>query len=178
MVIWLVGLSGSGKTTIGRQVAERWKRTAANTVLVDGDEVRRIFRQDGTPADYSVAGRRINGERIYELCEWLDLQGINVVCCVLSIFEDLRARARANYSAYFEVFLDASLETVVLRDVKGLYRAAQAGEMPHVVGLDIEFTRPEHPDLVLDSSGDGPTAAQLATAVIEGAGIPIGASDD
>jgi len=152
MVIWLIGLSGSGKTTLGTEVVRQWRAIEPNTLLVDGDEVRRIFRQDRAPADYTVSGRRANAERIFELCAWLDGQSLNVVCSVLSIFPDLRARGRASFRRYFEVFLNPPLETLFERDTKGLYRKARAGEMKHVVGVDIPFPPPQHADLEIDTS--------------------------
>lgn len=152
MVIWLIGLSGSGKTTLGRAMVAQWKRREANCVLVDGDEVRRIFGQDQAPADYSLAGRRRNAERILELCAWLDAQGIHVVCSILSLFPDLRASNRQRFSRYFEVYLNPPLQTLIERDTKGLYRKALAGEMRDMVGIDLPFPEPEHPDMTLDTS--------------------------
>lgn len=152
MVIWLIGLSGSGKTTLGREIARQWKQQQPNTVLVDGDEVRRIFRQDQAAADYSMAGRRVNAERIFELCAWLDQQNINVVCSILSIFPDLRVKNREHFQRYFEVYLNPPFETLVQRDTKGLYRKALAGEMADMVGVDIPFPAPEAADLEIDTS--------------------------
>lgn len=152
MVIWLIGLSGSGKTTLGREIAAQWKQQQPNTVLVDGDEVRRIFGQDQAAADYSLAGRRVNAERIFELCAWLDQQHINVVCSILSIFPDLRARNREHFQRYFEVYLNPPFDTLVQRDTKGLYRQALAGQMSDMVGVDIPFPPPEAADLEIDTS--------------------------
>jgi adenylylsulfate kinase-like enzyme len=153
MVIWLIGLSGSGKTTLGSEIVRQWKVTEPNTLLVDGDEVRRIFGQDKQEADYTVAGRRVNAERIFELCAWLDAQAQNVVCSVLSIFPDLRARGRTGFRRYFEVFLNPPMQTLLERDTKGLYRKARAGEMKHMVGVDIPFPPPLDADLEIDTSG-------------------------
>ena len=152
MVIWLIGLSGSGKTTLGTELVRQWKMTEPNTLLVDGDEVRRIFRQDQQAADYTIAARRENAARILELCAWLDAQALNVVCSVLSIFPDLRACGRTRFRRYFEVFLNPPMQTLLARDTKGLYRKARAGEMKHVVGVDIAFPPPTGADLELDTS--------------------------
>src|SRR5690554_4504107 len=152
MVIWLIGLSGSGKTTLGQEIFRQWKASSPNTVLIDGDEVRRIFRQDLQATDYSIPGRRLNAERIFELCAWLDTQGINVVCSILSIFPDLRKRNREQLGNYFEVYLNPPLETLVERDTKGLYRKALAGEMINMVGVDIPFPPPQDADLEIDTS--------------------------
>ncbi|WP_415755838.1 adenylyl-sulfate kinase [Pseudomonas leptonychotis] len=166
MVIWLIGLSGSGKTTLGKEIVSQWKTSAPNTVLVDGDEVRRIFRQDTQAADYSMAGRRLNAERIFELCAWLDAQNINVVCSILSIFPDLRARNREQFQRYFEVYLNPPMQTLLERDTKGLYRKALAGEMNDMVGVDIAFPAPTAADLEIDTSQPGDVSA-LAHHIIE-----------
>lgn len=170
MVIWLVGLSGSGKTTLGKEVARLWRDLAPNTVLLDGDELRRVFVHDKSDAAYSVAGRRANAERITALCEMLDQQGINVVCCILSIFPDLRALNHERFSRYFEVFMDASMEALLRRDTKGLYQDALTGLRTNVVGIDISFPKPETADLIISTSGAEPDMAELALHVLRKAG--------
>ncbi|MBI5544238.1 MAG: adenylyl-sulfate kinase [Deltaproteobacteria bacterium] len=170
MVIWLVGLSGAGKTTIGREVYARWKAKAPNTVFIDGDEIRGIFRHEGEGA-YTIAGRRVNSERISALCRWLDRQGINVVCSMLSIFEDHRAENRKSFSRYFEVYLDVSLEDLFARDSKGLYRDAREGRRPNVVGIDIPFSAPASPDLVLSNGNPPLDILQAATEILQRSGV-------
>lgn len=152
MVIWLVGLSGAGKTTIGRALYASLKQERPNTVFVDGDEVRTLFRHDQRPDAYTVAGRRINAERIQALCGWLDGQGIDVVCCILSMFQDISDDNRQRFSGYREVFVDVALDTLIERDDKGLYQSALRGEREHVVGIDIEYRPPVAPDLTLRNS--------------------------
>lgn len=146
MVIWLIGLSGSGKTTIARALYDMLKPEHRALVLVDGDEVRDVFPRD---TDHTVEGRRRNAERISPLCAMLDRQDIHVIAAVLSIFPEWQKWNRETFSAYHEVFLDIPLEELERRDPKGLYSKARAGEMPNVVGLDIPFPRPPAPDQVL-----------------------------
>ena len=165
MVIWLVGLSAAGKTTIGRRLYDIRKRRNAATVLVDGDEIRRIFKHDHHPDAYSVEGRRANAERIVELCAWLDGQGIDVVCCVLCIFPEVLSENRQRFSDYFEVFVDVPLEIAERRDAKGVYGPARRGESANVVGLDIPFPRPEGADMVIDNSREGKDSGALAAEI-------------
>lgn len=171
MVIWIIGLSGAGKTTLARALSERWRVRAPNTVLVDGDEVRRVFGRDDGPDAYTVDGRRRNAERMAALCEMLDTQGINVVCAILSLFPEQRAENRRRFSRYFEVFLDAPLHSLEARDAKGLYASARAGNMNNVVGVDIPFPRPEGADLVIDTTGPMPDIDALAQEVLARAGV-------
>ena len=72
MVIWLIGLSGSGKTTVGKEVFRIWKKKSPQTIFLDGDEVREIFSNENYSRDYTLKGRRLNAERISRLCLWLD----------------------------------------------------------------------------------------------------------
>lgn len=167
MVIWLIGMSGAGKTTLGREVANQLRKHFPNTVLIDGDEVRKIFAHDQGDAPYTIEGRRINAERLTALCELLDRQGINVVCCVLSIFPEMQLDNRKRFTGYFEVFMDAPLSVLEARDVKGIYARARQGDAFNVVGLDIPFPRPDRADMLIDSSGAGDDVNKLATLVLK-----------
>ena len=167
MVIWIIGLSASGKTTLGKYLYEEIKKDSPSTVFVDGDQIRKIFKHDKGNDPYSLPGRRINADRICELCAWLDKQGINVVCCILSVFEESREWNRSNYSDYFEVYIDTPVEKLRQRETKGLYAAAFAGEIKDVVGVDIEFKPPKNPDYVLDNSKDNIDFEQVALNIIK-----------
>lgn len=149
MVIWFIGMSGAGKTTLAEKLYARLKREHGNLVYLDGNAFRKIF---GNDADHSVEGRRKNAERISHFCRVLDEQQINVIAAVLSIFPEWQAWNRENFSNYFEVFLDIPLETLKQRDPRGLYASAEAGRAKNVVGVDIAFPRPPHPDLVINAS--------------------------
>ncbi|MDA1100152.1 MAG: adenylyl-sulfate kinase [Proteobacteria bacterium] len=153
MIVWLVGLSGAGKTTIARALHRQWQAEAPGTVLIDGDEVREIFRYDQGTEPYTQQGRRVNGERIAAMSAWLDSQNINAVVSILCIFPDILAANRHRYSNYFEVFVDAPLAALEARDGKGLYTAARRGDMANVVGIDIPFPKPAQPDLVVRNDG-------------------------
>lgn len=166
MVIWMIGMSGSGKTTLGREVVRQWRETTSNVVFLDGDEVREIFNKDRGEQAYTVEGRRRNAERITALCNMLDRQNINVVCSILSIFADMRAENRTRFSRYFEVFMDAPLDVLRQRDVKGLYSSYERGETSNVVGMDIPFEPPASADMVIDSSGEDPELERLASAIL------------
>lgn len=153
MVFWIIGMSGVGKTTIGRELYNQLKNDYPNTVLIDGDEVRNIFKHDTDQGDYSVKERKKSSDRLCDMCLWLDRQDINVVCCALSIFEESRKWNRNNFSSYFEVYIKANINFLQReRDYKGLYSGAINGEIQNVVGIDIPFPEPLNPDYIVDGT--------------------------
>lgn len=148
MVIWLIGLAGSGKTTIGRVLYERMKAENHATVFVDGDHVREIM---GGDLGHTVEDRRRNGQRICNLCRFLDGQGMDVVACVLSLFHDQQEQNRRDLKDYFEIFIKVSMDVLEARDQKQVYSGVRAGRIKNVVGVDIPFLPPRHPDLVIEN---------------------------
>lgn len=164
MVIWLIGLSGAGKTTIGTRLAQRLRESSRGVVYLDGDLLRDVW---GPGLGHDLAARAVNAERVSKLCAMLDAQQLDVVAAVLSVFPEWRSWNRATFSSYFEVFLDVPMEVLAARDPKGIYGAARAGRLSDVVGVDIPFPRPERPDLVLDNSGAGADPDAMATRILQ-----------
>jgi adenylylsulfate kinase-like enzyme len=150
MVVWIIGLSGAGKTILAEHVVAQTRKMTSNLVLVDGDVVREIFGHD---LGHTIEDRFRNAERICRLCKFLSDQGINVVCAILSLFHESQTWNRENIEHYFEIYIDAPFEQLVARDSKGLYKRALQGELKNVVGVDIEFAPPKSPDLVIRNSG-------------------------
>jgi len=169
MVIWIIGLSGAGKSVIGATLYKLMKQENPATVLVDGDQIREMFRHNRGNDPYSVVGRRQNAERICEMCLWLDRQGIDVVCCILSIFEESREWNRANLSRYFEVFIEAPMDVLADRNPQDLYNRARAGEIKNVVGVDIPFETPKQPDLIIENGADFVDPDLAARRILEAA---------
>lgn len=151
MVIWIIGLSGTGKTTLANLVVERIRGLNGKVVLLDGDLIRTLF---GNDVDHTIEGRRRNAERLSVLSKFLADQGIHVVAAVLSIFPEWRLWNRENIPDYSEVYIKASMQTLLRRDIKNLYARAMNGEISNVVGVDIPFPEPESPDLVIENDSD------------------------
>ena len=167
MIVWLIGLSGAGKTTIGRQVWQQWRKHDPATVFLDGDILRDVW---GDRLGHDVEGRALNAHRISHLCRVLDEQAINAVAAVLSIFPEWQAWNRQTFSSYYEVFLDLPMDVLRARDPKGIYAAHDRGEMPLVVGCDLEFPVPPGPDLVLREDDMQSSPADLARRILNESG--------
>jgi len=149
MVIWIIGLSGSGKSTLAKEVTIRVRESKSNVVLLDGDIIRDVFRND---LGHSIEDRRTNAERICRLCQMLDNQGIHVVCAILSIFVESRTWNRQNIKNYYEVFIDTPIEELIERDSKGIYKKFNEGKIEKVAGMDIDFPRPDDADLEIKNN--------------------------
>jgi len=163
MVIWLIGMSGAGKTAIGREIYQSLKIRQPNTIFIDGDIVREIM---GNDLGHTIQDRRVNAGRISRLCRYLDSQGINVICAILSIFHESQKWNREHISQYFEVYIRVPFKILVERDSKGLYRQALAGEIKNVVGVDIEFPPPFNPDLIIDNDKPVESFKEIAARII------------
>lgn len=146
MVVWIIGLSGAGKTTLANEVIAHVRCVQRNVVFIDGDVVREVF---GNDLGHTMEDRRTNARRICQLGKLLDDQGINVVCAILSLFPESRSWNREHLRNYYEVFIDSPLQDLVQRDSKGLYRKFISGEIRDVAGMDIEFLRPDNADLII-----------------------------
>jgi len=149
MVLWIIGLSGAGKTTLANEIVAKVRESKTNVVLVDGDIIRETL---GNDLGHTLKDRRQNADRICSLCKFLDDQGIHVVCAILSIFSESRRWNRENITNYYEVFIDISIEDLLIRDPKGIYKKYQTGEIFNVAGLDMKFPRPQNSDLIIQNS--------------------------
>ncbi len=145
MIIWLMGISGAGKTTIGKRLEAYLNQQHIKNYLLDGDEVRDLFDRD---LGYSDADREANIKRIILGAYLLDKNGILGIICNISPLEHLRALARKKIPGYNEIYLKKDLRISMENDVKGVYRD-NVGKT-QVVGIDATFDEPRHPDLVLE----------------------------
>lgn len=163
MIVWIIGLSGSGKTTIGKIIYNKIKNKNKNTIFLDGDELRKIW---GSDLGHNISDRNENAKRILKLCEFLDRQKINVICSILSIFPKIQKQARSKFKKYFQVHLDAPIQVLATRDKNKVYKKYFKKKIKNVVGLDIKFPKPYKSDLILKSYGSN-TPLVLAKKIIK-----------
>ena len=149
-VVWLTGLSGSGKSTIANQAVEALHELGIRTYILDGDNIRHGLSKD---LGFTEADRIENTRRIGEVAKLMLDAGLVVITAFISPFKADRDLARRLFEPedFDEVFVSASLNTVERRDPKGLYKKARSGELPNFTGIDSEYEVPETPELTLDT---------------------------
>ena len=115
MIIWITGLSGSGKTTISKELYKKYKPKIKNLVCVDGDVIRNLYDND---LAYDEKSRIKQIIRIQRLCDYLYQQGLIVIVAALYNNVDLMTWNQNNFQNYFQIYLNASIELVKKRDLK------------------------------------------------------------
>jgi len=153
-VIWLTGLSASGKTTIARQLATKLREQDFKVELLDGDAIRNDLSAD---LGFSRQDRREQIRRVVYLCKLLSKNGITCLVSVISPYRDLRNLAREEIrkvSPFIEVFVKCSLESCIKRDPKGLYKKALSGEISNFTGLQDPYEEPLSPDVMVNTDSE------------------------
>lgn len=147
-VIWLTGLSGSGKTTIGIGLEKALFERKHLSQILDGDNIRTGINSNLT---FSVEDRIENIRRIAEVSRLFINCGIIVISCFIAPTNDIRKMAKEiiGEENFIEVFISAPLNVCELRDVKGLYKKARRGEIDNFTGIDAPYEAPDHPDIII-----------------------------
>ena len=151
LVAWLTGLPGSGKTTIASRVAGRLRAEGYRVELIDGDWARKTV---SVGSGFTREERINHLRRIAWITRLLARNGVIVLASFVSPYRDARRMVREiveEEAPFLEIYVRASLETVIRRDPKGLYKKALAGEIKHMTGIDDPYEPPENPWLVIDT---------------------------
>ena len=157
-VLWLTGLSGSGKSTIANIVEKKLARMNRHTFLLDGDNVRHGLNKD---LGFTEADRVENIRRVGEVAKLMTDAGLIVITAFISPFRSERdmVRGMMQPGEFVEVFVDTPLEVAEGRDVKGLYAKARAGQLKNFTGIDSPYEHPEAPELRIDTTEMTPEEA-------------------
>lgn len=145
-VVWMTGLSGAGKTTIALEMLRLLDGRNLKLERLDGDVVREGLTKD---LGFSAEDRAKNIERVTFVAKLLSRNGVGCICSFISPYQAVRDHVRTETTNFLEVFIDAPLDVVIGRDVKGMYKKAIAGEIPNFTGISDPFEAPANPDIHL-----------------------------
>jgi bifunctional enzyme CysN/CysC len=166
-VVWLTGLPGSGKSTIADAAVRRLHAMGVHTYVLDGDNVRTGLNKD---LGFTAEDRAENVRRVAEVAKLMSDAGLVVFVALVSPYQSDREAAKALFPEgdFLEVYVDTPVEVCAERDPKGLYAKAAAGNLPNMTGMGQAYEVPEHPDLMLNGTGDLDTEVDTLTRVILG----------
>ena len=170
-VLWFTGLSGSGKSTVANAAEKILHDMGLQTYVLDGDNVRMGLNKD---LGFSHKDRTENIRRITEVANLFADSGSIVLTAFISPYREDRDKAREIISTddFIEVFISADLSVCELRDTKGLYKKARAGEIKGFTGIDAPYEAPLNPELIVDTDkNDIETCAQIVVDYLVEEGI-------
>ena len=151
--IWFTGLSGAGKSTLAGLLAAELAERGRRVEVLDGDVVRTNLSKG---LGFSREDRDTNVRRIAFVCHLLSRNGIAAISAAISPYEGARREARLLIGDFVEVYVRCPIPELVRRDVKGLYAKALQGQIEHFTGISDPYEEPGDPDVVVDSSAEGP----------------------
>lgn len=144
VTVWFTGLSGAGKSTISWAVDKKLRESGCQVELLDGDVVRQNLTKD---LGFSKEDRDENIRRIGFVAHLLTRNNVIVLVSAISPYREIREEVRQRIGNFVEVYVNAPLVVCEERDVKGLYKKARAGQIPHFTGIDDPYEPPLNPTL-------------------------------
>jgi len=151
--LWLTGLPCSGKTTLAKGVEEILLERGLPVEVFDGDEIRTNLTKG---LGYSKEDRDTNIRRVGYVCNLLTRNSVVSIAAVISPYQSIRDEVRETIGRFVEVFVDAPLEELIKRDVKGMYKKALAGEIKNFTGIDDPYEPPEKPEVHVHTEQEEP----------------------
>ncbi len=142
-------MSGAGKTALAKRLEAELRGRGLKVERLDGDIVRQGLTRD---LGFSKEDRDKNIERVGFVAKLLTRNGVAVLCSFISPYREVRAKVRQEVGHFVEVYCHAPLQTLIERDVKGLYKKAIAGEIENFTGVSDPYEPPENPEVTIDSS--------------------------
>ena len=150
-VLWLTGLSGSGKSTIANALEKQLYAEGKKTYVLDGDNIRHGLNKD---LGFTDKDRVENIRRVAEIAKLMCDAGLIVITAFISPFRTEREMARSLFQSdeFKEIFISTPLKIAEQRDPKGLYKKARSGEIPNFTGINSPYEKPIKPELIIDTS--------------------------
>lgn len=148
-VLWFTGMSGAGKSTLSQRIYDKLRAAGAKVELLDGDEVREHLSKG---LGFTKEDRDTNVARIGYVARLLARNGVIAITAAISPYREARQSVREQSNRFVEVFMDCPLQVLATRDVKGLYKKAMSGEIPHFTGVSDPYEAPLEPEVHCDTS--------------------------
>ena len=155
-ILWLMGPTSGGKTTIGEHLLQRLRAGGASVMHYDGDEVRGFF---GDTLGFKASDRQRVVATLVHLANRSSAAGVNVIVSALTANQDARRLVLGTVKNLSVIYIKCSIKTCAERDPKGLYARAKNGEIDTLIGVNSEYLAPENSDLVIDTESLSPNAA-------------------
>ena len=150
--LWFTGLSGAGKTTLGKKIEKILLRRGMNVELLDGDVVRTNLSKG---LGFSKEDRDTNIRRIGFVSSLLARNNTVCIAAAISPYQSIRGEVRGMHQTFVEVYTECSIEKLEERDTKGLYKKARAGEIKGFTGIDDPYEAPENPEVLVHTENEG-----------------------
>ena len=145
ILFWVTGLSGSGKTVISEKIRKDIIKNYGPTLLVSGDDLRKIFKFD----KYTAAERKVLGIYYCSYAKFITNQGINLIFAVVGMRDSTRNWNRKNISNYVEIYIKTNINTIIKANKKKIYHKKNSG---NIVGIDIKSELPKKADIIINNN--------------------------
>ncbi len=145
ILFWITGLSGSGKTTLGEKIKRNITNTYGPTIMISGDDLRRIFKLQG----YDYNDRRVILKKYNEFAKYITEQNINIILAVVGMVEESRKWNRINIENYVEIYIKSKIKNIIKLNKKKIYNKIKPGKL---IGIDIKPEYPKKPDITIVNS--------------------------
>jgi adenylyl-sulfate kinase len=151
--LWFTGLSGAGKSTLAELIEPMLRERGCSVEVLDGDVVRTNLSKG---LGFSKEDRDTNIRRIGFVAQLLTRNGVAVITAAISPYREVRRECREMIGDFVEVFVKCPVDVCASRDVKGLYKKAMAGEIPHFTGVSDPYEDPTHAEVIVETDRETP----------------------
>lgn len=150
-LLWMTGLSGSGKTTIAKALLAKLKSEGHSAMILDGDEIRDIFKNNG----FDKEARIKHNQDVGKMAVYLQSQGIIPIISLISPYAEARDYVRSISKDFTEIYVNTPLTVCEERDVKGLYKKVRNGEIKDFTGIhdSAPYEAPKAPEMIMNTQG-------------------------
>ncbi len=145
ILFWVTGLSGSGKTTISKNIKNKISELYGPTIIISGDDLRKIFNLRG----YSYSERLIINKKFRKLAKFVVNQKINLIFAIVGMFHEARSWNKKNIENYVEIYIKSNIKSIIKTNKKKIYKKKDIGD---IVGIDITPELPKKPDIIINNN--------------------------